>query len=135
MHARVVIGNELLNHVQTGVFQVLVGTWDNFLDLLENVDSDILVSIGLKDVSGDLFAFKAVRMDEVAELASSAAVRSMKIATGDSAEIAWLDKHVLVHSQLLLLLLGQLHHLGLPLFIVVFEAFDGVVGQAYQHVG
>lgn len=127
----VVIGDELLDHVQTSVLEIFIGVGDNLLDFLQYVDSDVLVAVGLEDFSRNFFAFKAIGVNEVAKFTASAPVWPMVVAARNCSEVARLDQHVLINDDLLL---SKLRHLGFPLLVGFFELLDGVIGKANEHI-
>ena len=90
------IVHELLNGLKGGVVQLFGRLRVDLLNLLQVVNSDVLVSVGLKDVTSDFPSFKARGVDEVAILAACAAIGSVIVAAGHSSEITWLYELVLL---------------------------------------
>jgi len=81
--------------------ELFVGFGDYFLDLLEVIHADILVAVRLEDFTGDLAAFKALGVNEVAVFTPSAAIGSVEVAAGHGAEVARLDDRVHIDHGLL----------------------------------
>ena len=92
------IDDKLLDDLVAGILKFLVGFRTHFLNLLQVVHSDVLIAIRLENFTRNFSSFKALRVDEVAEFASCATIRSVVVATGNCAEIARLDDLVHVGS-------------------------------------
>ena len=88
----IVIGNELLYHMQVSILQVLVSAGSHFLNFLEVVDTDVLIAIVLEDFSSDFFAFVAICVDKMTVLTTGAPVGSVVVAARNCAKVAWLDQ-------------------------------------------
>ena len=123
----VVMVDELLNHLDRLILQLFVSRRGYFLDLLEEVHSDVLVAVGLENFTSDLAAFKTCGMDEVAVFTPGAAVGSVIVATRNGAEVAWLDDLIHVCGCLLGVNLLKLSHLSFALLINFFELDDGII--------
>ena len=128
LQLRVVILHKLLNDLNVGIFEVLESSRYNFLNLLEVVHANILVTIGLEDLAGDFPPFEALGVNEVAVLATRASIGSMEVAAWHSSEVTGLD--YLVHGCHGLLRCGrhlvELCHLCLTLliyFLVLGDCF------------
>ena len=129
MYLRIVIDHKLLDDVQWCILKLFRGSRHSLGNLLQEVCPDILVSVGLEDFSRYLTTFKALSMDKVAELISSAAIGSVIVATRHSPEIAWFDQLVHGGGDLLSSHLIELGHLDLLLLIVFLELDDGLVSE------
>ena len=125
----IVVVHELLNGLKGGIVQLFGHLRVDLLNLLQVVYSDVLVSVGLKDVTSDFPSFKARGVDEVAILAACAAIGSVIIAAGHRAEITWLDKLVLLYDGLLGCHLADLSHLDSSLLVYFFVLDDLLVGE------
>ena len=108
----VVIGDELLDDLVWSILQLFISFGYDLLNLLQAVHSNVLISVGLEDFTGDFSTFEALSVDKVTVFSSCATLRTMVVATGHSTEIAWLDHHIHVHSSLLDCHLVDLSHLS-----------------------
>ena len=126
---RIVIVHELLNGLKGGVVQLFGRLQVNLLNFLQVVDADVLVSVGLEDIASDFPSLEARGVNEVAILAASAAIGSVIVAAGHSAEIARLYKLVLLYDGLLGRHLTDLSHLDSPLLVHLFILDDLLVGE------
>ena len=83
--------HELLNDLNIGILKVFVRLWNNFLNLLQIVHANILITIGLKDFACDFSPFKALRVNKVTVLAARASIWSVEVAARNCSEITGLD--------------------------------------------
>ena len=123
------IVHELLNGLKGGVVQLFGRLQVNLLNFLQVVDADVLVSVGLEDIASDFPSLEARGVNEVAILAASAAIGSVIVAAGHSAEIARLYELVLLYDGLLGRHLTDLSHLDSPLLVHLFILDDLLVGE------
>ena len=126
--------DKLLNYLQRSGFHVFICGWNDFLDLLKIVDSNVLVSVGLEHLSGNLFALKAVSMNEMTVLSTCAAVWTVVVSTGNCAKVRRLDQSVLGDSLLLSCHLLELGHLSFSVLVVLLVAIDRFVCKANKHL-
>ena len=124
--------HELLNGLKGSVVQLFGHLRVDLLNLLQVVDADVLVSVGLEDIASDFPSFEARGVDEVAILAACAAIGSVIVAAGHRAEIARLDELVLLYDGLLGRHLADLSHLDSPLLVHLFVLDDLLVGERDQ---
>ena len=131
----VVAGNELLNHLNRGLLKIYVRFWNNFLDFLEVIHANVLVSVGLEDFTSDFTTLESLCVNEVAVLASGATIRSMEVAARDCPEVARLDDLVHACHSLLSRNLIELGHLLLSLFVHFFVLRDCLIGKLDENIG
>ena len=113
----------LLNGLNRCILQLIVRLRINLLDFLQVIKANVLISIGLEDITSNLTPFKARCVDEVAVLTTSTAVRSMVVAAGDGAKVARLDQLVGLKHGLLGSHLVELGHLD-PFLLIHLLEFD-----------
>lgn len=87
--------HELLNDLNIGILKVFVRLWNNFLNLLQIVHANILVTIGLKYFACDFSPFKALRVNKMTVFAASASIWSVEVAARNCSEITGL--YYLIH--------------------------------------
>ena len=97
----IMIVHILLNLLERSIGKLLGHQRVYLLNRLEIVHVNILITICLEYVTWHFAAFKTCRMDEVTIFAPGAAIGAMVVAAGHSAEVAWLDKLVLLEDSLL----------------------------------
>jgi len=85
---------ELLDYLKRLAFQFNSLLRQDFLDFSQEVDSHILVSVVLKDVAGQLNACEALSMNEVAEISTGAASRTVVVSTRDGSIVAGFNELV-----------------------------------------
>ena len=130
----VVIVDVLLNSLNRGIGQLLVRLSIDFLDFLQVVQTNVLIAIGLEDVTSNLTSFEAGRMDEVTVLTASAAIWSMVVAAGNRTEVAGLDELVSLEHGLLSGHLVELGQLDPFLLIDLLEFDDLFIGERDQYL-
>lgn len=130
----VVVGDELLNDLVWSILQLFISFGYDLLNLLQAVHTNVLISVGLEDFSGNFATFKALSVDKVTVLSSCATLGTMVVAAGHSTEVAWLYHHVHVHSCLLDCHLVDLSYLSSFLLIDFFVLVYGFVSQVDQYV-
>ena len=59
MDLRIVVVHELLNGLKGGVVQLFSHLRVDLLNFLQVVDADVLVSVGLEDITSDFPSFEA----------------------------------------------------------------------------
>lgn len=124
----VVVGDELLNDLVWSILQLFISFRYDLLNLLQAIHTNVLISVGLEDLTSNFSTFKALSVDKVTVLSSCAALGTMVVAAGHRTEVAWLDHHVHVHSCLLDCHLIDLSYLSSFLLIDFFVLVDGFVG-------
>ena len=137
MHLCVMIGDELLNDLVTGILELIKSLRHHFLDFLQIVHSNVLVAVGLKYVSSDLTPLEALGMDKMAKFTACASVWPMVVTAGDGAEVAWLDYLIHIYDGLLrrnLVNLSHLCYLSLLFLIDLFVLCDGLIGELDQYI-
>ena len=131
---RIVIVYELLDGLERSVAELFCRFRVDLLDLLQVVDPDVLISIGLEDIPSNLPPLEARSVDEVAILASSAAIGAVVVAAGHGAEITRLDELVLLEDGLLCGHLVDLSQLDSSLLVYLFELDNLLVGERDENL-
>ena len=93
---------------------------------MQIVDSDVLVSISLENITSNFAPLKSRSMNKVAILTAGASIGSVVVPTRHSSEVAWLNERVHVGHSLLggeLLQLSLLHSSLLINFFVLCDGF------------
>ena len=129
LNLRIVAVYELLDCLEGSVAE-LVGCFRvNLLDLLKVIDSNVLVSIGLEDISGYFTTFKTWCVNKVTVFTSRASIGPMVVATGHGAEITWFDELILLQDGLMSRHLIELSQLHSSLLVQLLKLDDLLVGD------
>lgn len=134
MNLRIVIIHELLDGLERCITQLIGHFRVNLLDFLQIIDPNVLISIGLKDITSNFPSLEARCVNKMAILAACAAIGPMIVSTGHSAEITRLDKLVLLEDGLLGRHLIKLSQLNSSLLIHLFELYDLLIGKRNENL-